>query len=47
MSMLFRIGMLSIIGLTAALAADYTVTPALLFLTKPFGKSVKNDDGDK
>ncbi len=44
MSMLFRIGMLSIIGLTAALAADYTVTPALLFLTKPFDKSSKNND---
>ena len=38
MSMLFRIGLLSMIGLAAALLADYTVTPALLFLTKPFGK---------
>ncbi|MGP1459625.1 MAG: efflux RND transporter permease subunit [Treponema sp.] len=37
MSMLFRIGLLSMIGLAAALLADYTVTPALLFLTKPFG----------
>ena len=35
---LFVIGLLSVIGLAAALLADYTITPALLFLVKPFGK---------
>jgi len=29
---------LSIIGLGGALIADHTITPALLFITKPFGK---------
>ena len=36
-SMLFRIGLLSVVGLGAALIADYTLTPVLLFSTKPFG----------
>jgi len=35
---LFVIGLLSVIGLAAALIADYTITPALLYLAKPFGK---------
>ena len=35
---LFVIGLLSVIGLAGALAADYTITPALLYLIKPFGK---------
>ncbi|MBO7486736.1 MAG: MMPL family transporter [Spirochaetaceae bacterium] len=38
MSVLVRLGWLSIIGLGGALIADYTVTPVLLFITKPFGK---------
>ncbi len=32
---MFRIGLLSIIGLGGALLADYTLTPALLYITKP------------
>lgn len=35
---LFIIGLLSVIGLAGALLADYTITPALLYLVKPFGK---------
>ena len=38
MSVLVRLGYLSIIGLGSALVADYTVTPVLLYITKPFGK---------
>ena len=38
MSVLVRLGWLSIIGLGGALLADYTVTPVLLYITKPFGK---------
>ena len=37
MGCLFRIGMLAMIGLASALLADYTLTPALIALTKPFG----------
>ncbi|MCR5387356.1 MAG: MMPL family transporter [Treponema sp.] len=35
---MFRIGLLSIIGLSSALIADYTLTPALIYLLKPLGK---------
>ena len=38
MSVLVNIGWLSIVGLGSALIADYTITPVLLFITKPFGK---------
>jgi hypothetical protein len=38
MGCLFRIGLLAMIGLSAALIADYTLTPVLILLTKPFGK---------
>ena len=38
MTTMHRIGMLSIIGLTAALVADYLMTPVLIYVTKPFGK---------
>ena len=38
MTVLVRLGALSIIGLGGALIADYTITPVLLFITKPFGK---------
>lgn len=41
MSVLVRLGWLSIIGLGGALLADYTVTPVLLYITKPFGKETK------
>ncbi len=37
---MFRIGLLSMIGLGSALIADYTLTPALIYLTKPLGKKV-------
>lgn len=33
-----RIGFLSIIGLFGALVADYTLTPVLIYIIKPFGK---------
>lgn len=39
LNMLFRIGLMAIIGLCAALIADYLLTPALIYLTKPFGKT--------
>ena len=35
-----RIGYLAPMGLLAALIADYFVTPALISLTKPFGKEI-------
>ncbi|MCR5731555.1 MAG: MMPL family transporter, partial [Sphaerochaetaceae bacterium] len=38
MTALVRIGYLSIIGLAGALIADYTLTPILLLITKPFKK---------
>lgn len=38
MSALARIGLLTIIGLGSALIADYTLTPVLIFITKPFGR---------
>ncbi len=36
-----RIGYLAPVGLLAALLADYFVTPALIILTKPFGKEIQ------
>jgi predicted RND superfamily exporter protein len=38
MGALHNVGLLSIIGLAAALVADYTLTTALVYLTKPYGK---------
>ena len=38
MNCLVRIGYLSIIGLGSALIADYTLTPVLMLICKPFGK---------
>ena len=38
MRFLFIVGVLIIIGLSGALLADYTITPALLHAVKPFGK---------
>ena len=37
MTVLVNIGWLSVVGLGSALIADYTVTPVLLYITKPFG----------
>ena len=37
MNVLVNIGWLSIVGLGSALVADYTITPVLLYITKPFG----------
>ena len=36
---MFRIGLLSMVGLGSALVADYTLTPALIYLLKPLGKT--------
>ena len=41
MTVLANIGWLSIVGLGSALIADYTVTPVLLYITRPFGKETK------
>lgn len=41
MTVLVNIGWLSIVGLGTALIADYTLTPVLLFITKPFGVEKK------
>ncbi len=38
MGALHNVGLLSIVGLGAALLADYTLTTALVYLTKPYGK---------
>lgn len=38
LNMIFRIGLMAIIGLFAALVADYLLTPALIYLTRPFTK---------
>ena len=43
MGCLFRIGLLAMIGLSSALIADYTLTPALIVLTKA-GKSKKEKE---
>lgn len=43
MAMLFNIGTLAIVGLGSALIADYTLTPVLIYLTKPFGKENKEE----
>ena len=38
MHILVVIGVLTVVGLSSALLADYTITPALLYAVKPFGK---------
>ena len=38
MGALLNVGLLSIIGLAAALVADYTLTTALVYATKPYGR---------
>ncbi len=42
MGALRNVGLLSIIGLAAALVADYTLTTALVYVTKPYGKEKRN-----
>ena len=42
MGALHNVGLLSIIGLAAALVADYTLTTALVYVTKPYGKEKRN-----
>jgi predicted RND superfamily exporter protein len=37
-AMLFHVGILAIIGMAAALLADYTLTPLLIYISKPLGK---------
>jgi predicted RND superfamily exporter protein len=37
-AMLFHVGTLAIVGMGAALLADYTLTPLLIYLLKPLGK---------
>lgn len=41
MAALVKIGSLSVIGMASALIADYTLTPVLIYMTKPFGKEKK------
>ena len=38
MNVLVNIGWLSVVGLGSALIADYTITPVLLYITRPFGR---------
>ena len=42
LNFIFIIGVLCVIGLAAALIADYTITPSLLYIVKPFGKEKEN-----
>lgn len=37
----FRVGLMATIGLVTALVADFTITPVLIMLTKPFGREVE------
>lgn len=41
MTALARIGYMSVLGLAGALVADYTLTPVLMLVAKPFGKERK------
>ncbi|MBR2900601.1 MAG: hypothetical protein IKC23_13455 [Fibrobacter sp.] len=38
MGALHNVGLLSIVGLGAALLADYTLTTALVYLSKPYSR---------
>ena len=42
MGALHNVGLLSVIGLAAALVADYTLTTALVYVTKPYGREKRN-----
>ncbi len=39
-----RLGIMAPLGLLAALIADYTITPVLILLTRPFGEERKGDE---
>lgn len=41
-----RLGFLCVIGLLAALIADYTMTPILIYIAKPFGAEGKTNKAD-
>ncbi|MCG8334676.1 MAG: MMPL family transporter [Proteobacteria bacterium] len=41
---MFRVGLLSMTGLITALVADFTLTPIVILLTKPFGKERKTHE---
>jgi predicted RND superfamily exporter protein len=38
---MFRIGLLASMGLVSALVADFTMTPIVILLTKPFGREIR------
>ena len=38
---ILRLGVLAAVGLLSALAADYLMTPVLIYISKPFGKEEK------
>lgn len=42
-NMVADIGLLGAIGLMSALITDFLITPALMLITKPFGKEVENE----
>ena len=39
---ILRLGVLAAVGLLSALAADYLMTPVLIYISKPFGKGESN-----
>jgi predicted RND superfamily exporter protein len=43
-AMLFHVGILAIIGMGAALLADYTLTPLLIYCLKPLGREALDRD---
>ena len=47
MNTMHRTGLLSIIGLSTALLADYLLTPVLIYITKPFGNEKNDVAGEK
>ncbi len=44
---MLRMGILSAVGLLTALLTDYLVTPALIYITHPFGKLDKKEEAEK
>ena len=46
MSCLYRVGLLAIVGLGSALVSDYTITPVLMYILKPF-KTNKTTEENK
>jgi predicted RND superfamily exporter protein len=45
-AMLFHVGTLAIVGMAAALLADYTLTPLLIYILKPLEKRKKRKTAD-